>query len=196
MLAKLCYRGKDRDMTTYLQLRKIRDPFFTLKKLEELRHPHDPNKCENVMKIITKFHPKDIQLYNTICCKGQIFGSISKDSGGMASYLAISFTTLGVVMLAPTLEYARQKDYRRVVDKKFKVNIKAKTSRAKIQSTQQRAAYKMALDPKMKSYEYRSGIHMEIASQEYEKEKERKEKQAEDDAVELALTGKQVVTGN
>jgi hypothetical protein len=81
------------------------------------------------MKIITKFHPKDIQLSNTICCKGRIFGSISKDSVGMESYLARLFATLGVVMLAPTLEYAREKDYRRVVDKKFKVNIKAQTSR-------------------------------------------------------------------
>jgi hypothetical protein len=60
MLAKLCYRDKGQDMTTNLQLRKIRDPFFTLKKLEELRHPHDTHKCENVMKVITKFHPKDI----------------------------------------------------------------------------------------------------------------------------------------
>jgi hypothetical protein len=114
---------------------------------------------------------------------------------GMASYLIRSFTMLGVVMLAPTLEYARQKDYIRAVDKKLNVSIKAKTSRAKIQSAKQRAAYKMAIDPKMKSYEYRSGIRMEVASQEYEKEKKRKEKQAEDSAVELALTGKQMVTG-
>jgi hypothetical protein len=37
---------------------------------------------------------------------------------------------------------------------------------------------------------------MEIASQEYEKEKKRKEKQAEHNAVKLALTGKQMVMGN
>jgi hypothetical protein len=198
ILVKLCYRDKDRDMATYLQLRKNRDPFFTLGKLEELRHPHATNTCENFMKIITKFHPKDIQLYNTICCKGRTFGVLLKDSVGMASYLERSFAILGVEMTMPTLEYGREKDQVREYNKKLKGSAETKTRRAMVQSENMRVAYKKVLDPKMESYGYRSGIRMAIVAQEYEEEKKKKEKQTQDEAkaIELALTGQQVDTGN
>jgi hypothetical protein len=85
MLEKLCYRDKDKDIATYLQLREIQDPFFTLESMEELWHSHDTNKCENIMEVITKFHPKDVELFGTICCKGRIYGAITKDSIGLGS---------------------------------------------------------------------------------------------------------------
>jgi hypothetical protein len=127
-----------------------------LEKLEELRHPHNTNKCKNVMKIITKFHPKDIQLYNTICCKGQIFRALTKDSVGMASYLERSFAILGVEMMIPTLEYGREKDQVREYNKKLKGSIETKRRRAMVQSKNMGAACKKVLEPKMESYEYRS----------------------------------------
>jgi hypothetical protein len=57
-LEKLCYRDKNRDRKTYLQIIAIQGPFFTVKKLEEMRHSYNTNKCENIMKVITKYHPK------------------------------------------------------------------------------------------------------------------------------------------
>jgi hypothetical protein len=84
----------------------------------------------------------------------------------------------------------------REYNKKLKGSIETKTRTAAVQSENQRAAYKKVIDPKMKSYQYRSGIRMEIAAQEYEEEKKKKEKQAEDNAIELALTGQQLLTGN
>jgi hypothetical protein len=97
MLDKLCYRDKDKDsMVTYLQLRDIRDPFFTLETIKELSHPYDTNKCENIMKVITKFHPKDTEFYGTICGKRRIFAVITKDSIGLGTYVERILELMGV----------------------------------------------------------------------------------------------------
>ena len=123
-LEKLCYRDKDKDKSTYLQLRKIRDPFFTLEKLEELRHGHDTNKCENMMRVIMKFHPKDMRLYDTVCCRARIYTAVAKDSIGMHQYLVRIFKKLGIEMLETTKEYGIQKDYERTYNTMYQKDPK------------------------------------------------------------------------
>jgi hypothetical protein len=82
-LKQLCCRNKDRNRKTYLQIQTIRAPFFTVEKPEEMRHSHDTNKCENIMKVITKYHPKNMMFYETCIAKAHILAAIGKDSIGL-----------------------------------------------------------------------------------------------------------------
>jgi hypothetical protein len=101
-LEKLCYQDKDRDRKTYLQIVAIRAPFFTVEKLEKMRHPYDTNKCEKIMKVITKYHPNDMMFYETCIAKARILAAIGKDSFGLLGYLEMAFERLGIKMLETT----------------------------------------------------------------------------------------------
>jgi hypothetical protein len=48
------------------------------------------------MKVITRVHPKDVEIFGTVCCKGRIFGVITKGSIGMGSYLEQILELMGV----------------------------------------------------------------------------------------------------
>jgi hypothetical protein len=92
-----------------------------------MRHPHDTNKCKDIMKVLTKFHPKDIQLYSSICCKGRgVHATISKDFIGMGSYLERTFAILGIEMLEPRAKFEREKDIARDYQKTLKSSWKVK----------------------------------------------------------------------
>jgi hypothetical protein len=124
-------------------VREIRDPFFTVESMKELWHDsHDTNKCENIMKVITEFHPKDVERFGTICCKGRIYGAITKDSIGLGSYLERILELMGVRVLETMAEYGRQKDYDRVMNKKLQSSAKSWMKRVIGKSVKQRDEYK------------------------------------------------------
>jgi hypothetical protein len=174
-LAKLCYRDKDKDMATYLRIKKIRAPFLTLEKLEELRHPHDTNKCEAIMRAITRFHPKDLQLCATICAKGRIYAAVSKDSVGMGSFVGRIFAAMGVAVSETTFEFGRLTDAEKTYNKEAKASESARMKRSIVKSIKQRENYKAVLDPKMLAFQYRSGQRMEEERIKLEGEKEKQD---------------------
>jgi hypothetical protein len=143
--------------------------------VEEMRHSYDMNKCENIMKVITKYHPKDMMFYETCISKARILAAIGKYSIGLLGYLEMAFKRLGINMLETTREFGRVNDFESTYNKDHKKTSASKMKRAVDKSEKLRTLYKETLLPKMASMEHRSGARMEI---DRKKEDEEKWKQA------------------
>jgi hypothetical protein len=154
-----------------------------------MRHPYDTNKCKNIMKVITKYHPKDMMFYETCIAKARILAAIGKDSVGILSYLEMAFERLGIKMLETTREFGRVNDFESTYNKENKKTSASKLNRSIRQSETIREQYRETIMPKIKAYEHRSGMRMEIDKQKEDEDKRKQAVQEAEAAAEFALTG-------
>jgi hypothetical protein len=107
-----------------------------------MRQSYDTNKCENVMKVITKYHPKDMMFYETCIAKARILAAIGKDLIGLLGYLEMEFERLGIRMLETTREFGRVNDFESTYNKDHKKTSASKMKRAVDKSEKLRTLYK------------------------------------------------------
>jgi hypothetical protein len=138
-----------------------------------MRHSYNMNKCENIMKVITKYHPKDMMFYETCIVKACILAAIGKDLIELLGYLEMAFERLGINMLETTREFGRVNDFESTYNKDHKKTLASKMKRAVEKSEKLRTLYKETLLPKMAPMEHRSGVRMEM---DWKKEDEEKRK--------------------
>jgi hypothetical protein len=129
---------------------------------QEMRHSHDTNKCKNIMKVTTKYHPKDMMFYETCTAKAHILAAIGKDSIGLLGYLEMAFERLGISILETTRAFGHVDDFESTYNKDNKKTSESKIKRATDKLQKLRMLYQETLLPKMASMEHRSGVGMEM----------------------------------
>ena len=154
---KLKYRNKILHNKYYSQCKVVFDK--CIQKIADVHHEHNSNICEGIIKLITKFCPKNRQFNGTLEYKTHFDIAVCIDSIGYSETYIIIFKELGINMTYNLIRTFFTLDKRKKYKRDYYQKIEVKRKRIQKLQDKLREGEQMMRNHRTKEETYKSSMN-------------------------------------